>query len=329
MQVSVGIGLTNDCNLACAHCYRPLDGIFNLTLSEVERICDHLPVASMGMGTGENILNPDFAAIVELLRERGIKITMASNGYGLNTLPINLLTAFHDVEVSIDFDNQIDQDGMRGEGNWRDVHAAIDRCHDLGLEVTILACMMSINYDQMDGLVDLARRMGTNFRVNIYQAMYTDRFKLSYEQFWEGYRRLFANSLLISCSEPVVKAALGLGEAKSPCGRQSVRFTPKGEIIPCVYWPRSDLRIHQLPELGLDGILTSPEFQASRTMPAAAEVCRCQGGCASRRALSGHLDAHDDYCPWVRGETLQLDFQMAPAREVLRGGNVCTTIVQP
>jgi MoaA/NifB/PqqE/SkfB family radical SAM enzyme len=254
---------------------------------------------------------------------------MASNGYGLNTLPAELLTAFHDVEVSIDFDNRADQDGLRGEGNWQDVHSAIERCRDLGIQVTILACMMTLNYQQMGGLVALARRMGTNLRVNVYQAMHTDRFKLSYEQFWEGYRRLLADSYLISCSEPVVKAVLGLGEARSPCGQQSVRFTPKGEIIPCVYWPDSDLKVDQLPELGLDGVLASQEFQLARQMPAVAEGCRCQGGCASRRALNRNLNAHDDYCPWVRGETIELDFRMALAPEMLRGRNVCTTIVQP
>ena len=35
--------------------------------------------------------------------------------------------------------------------------AAIDRCHAHGLEVTILATLMNSNYDQMDGLVAVAR----------------------------------------------------------------------------------------------------------------------------------------------------------------------------
>ena len=103
MGFSVGIGLTNDCNLNCAHCYRPTDQIYHLSVIEIKTICQHLPVNAMGMGTGENGLHPQFLEIVAYLRDQGIKLTMASNGYSLNTIPDEYLCAFHDVEVSIDF----------------------------------------------------------------------------------------------------------------------------------------------------------------------------------------------------------------------------------
>ena len=58
MAYSVGIGLTNACNLACAHCYRPTDRIDAVPLEQIKTICESLPVGSMGMGTGENFLHP-------------------------------------------------------------------------------------------------------------------------------------------------------------------------------------------------------------------------------------------------------------------------------
>ena len=326
MGFSVGIGLTNDCNLNCAHCYRPTDQIYRLSLAEVQTICQHLPVSAMGMGTGENSLHPQFLEIVEYLRGQGIKLTMASNGYSLNTLPDEYLRAFHDVEVSIDFATEEEQDALRGQGNWRDVHAAIERCRNLGIEVSILATLMSTNYDQMDQLVQLARSRGTNLRVNVYQSVQTDRFELSYEQFWDAYRRLFASAQLVSCTEPVVRAVLGLSPVFSPCGRHSIRFTPRGRVTPCVYWPQSSLTIEDVPRLG-EGIIDTPEFQAARQVPSSARDCPCQGGCASRRALAGDLDQHDKYCPWVRGEEIHLDIEMAPQKDLPRGKNVCTTIV--
>jgi MoaA/NifB/PqqE/SkfB family radical SAM enzyme len=326
MGLSVGIGLTNDCNLNCAHCYRPTDQVYCLTLDQIKTICQHLPVSAMGMGTGENGLHPQLPEIVAYLRDRGIKLTMASNGYSLNTLPDECLTAFHDVEVSIDFATEREQDLFRGPGNWRDVHAAIARCQALGIEVSILTTMMDANYDQLDDLVRLARSVRANLRVNVYQPVQTDRFRLSYEQFWEGYRRLFASAQLVSCSEPVVRAVLGLGPAVSPCGHQSVRFTPQGQVIPCVYWPRSSLTIEDVPRLG-ERILDTPEFRLAREVPPLARDCLCQGGCASRRALAGNLDQHDPYCPWVRGEEIHLEVEMAPQKDLPRGRNVCTTIV--
>jgi len=325
MGYSIGIGLTNNCNLDCAHCYRPTDQVYNLSLDQVKTICAALPVDAMGMGTGENYMHPQFVEIVDYLSQAGIKLTMASNGYSLNQMPEATLRAFHDVEVSIDFATEEEQDRFRGSGNWRDVHAAIERCQQAGIEVSILATLMSANYDQMEDLVGLARRVGTNLRVNAYQSVNTDAYRLSYEQFWEAYRRLFRAGQLVSCSEPVVRAALGQ-DAFSPCGHNSVRFTPAGRVIPCVYWPGESLTLADVPALG-EGILQTREFELARQVPPSAADCPCQGGCASRRALSGQLDGHDEYCPWVRGDEIQLDVTWAPLKDLPRGKNVCTTIV--
>ena len=325
MGYSIGIGLTNNCNLDCAHCYRPTGQIYNLSLDQIKTICASVPVDAMGMGTGENYMHPQFVEIVDYVSGQGIKLTMASNGYSLNHMPEGTLRAFHDVELSIDFATEREQDLFRGPGNWRDVHAAIERCRGLGIEVSILTTLMSVNYHQMEEMVALARSVGTNLRVNVYQPVNTDDYRLSYGQFWEAYRRLFGAGQLVSCSEPVVRAALGL-DAFSPCGRQSIRFTPTGRVIPCVYWPGDSLTIENVPSLG-EGILQTREFERARQVPPAAADCPCQGGCASRRALSGVLDRHDEYCPWVRGDPMHLDVTWAPQKDLPRGKNVCTTIV--
>jgi MoaA/NifB/PqqE/SkfB family radical SAM enzyme len=218
---------------------------------------------------------------------------------------------------------------ISGEGNWALVHKAMDRCQRLGVEVTILATFMRTNCHLMDQLVALAQARGVNLRVNAYQAVKTDAFRLSYEEFWDGYRRLFTAGRAVSCTEPVVRAAMGLDAGQSPCARHSVRVNPLGQIIPCVYWPVDPSptpRIEDLPRLG-EGIMEAPAFKVARFEPPSAAHCPCRGGCASRRALNGNLDAHDDYCPWVRGEDLTLDWEPAPVKDLLRGRNYCTTIV--
>jgi MoaA/NifB/PqqE/SkfB family radical SAM enzyme len=329
MGYSVGIGLTNDCNLNCAHCYRDTDRVWSLSLEQIKLICESIPVDSMGMGTGENALNPEFIPIVEYLRERNIRLSIASNGYSLTTMPEETLTAFRDVEVSIDHPTQTEQDTWRGEGNWALVHQAIERCARLGIEVSILVTMMQTNYNKMDQMVSLARQDGVNLRVNAYQAVKTDAFRLGYAAFWEGYRRLFAESLVVSCSEPVVRAVIGLEDVQSPCGRRSIRFNPRGQVIPCVYWPAESGSLPSLGDLSQRGdrVMEDQSFQAARQVSASASACPCQGGCASRRALNGELDAHDDYCPWARGDQIKLSWQPAPTKNLMRAGNVCTTIV--
>jgi len=103
MDFSVGLGLTNACDLACAHCYRDTAGIDQLTAAEVMGVCDCLPVRSVNLGTGENGLHPEYAAIVESLRARGIKLSVTSNGYTVERSSDETLKAFREVEVSIDF----------------------------------------------------------------------------------------------------------------------------------------------------------------------------------------------------------------------------------
>ena len=334
MEVSVGIGITNDCNLDCAHCYRPQDAVYQLGLGEIRTICETLTVASFNMGTGESWLHPEFPQIVEYLAGRGIKMSMASNGHSLTAMPSSLLEQFNDVEVSVDFSTAQGQDAFRGAGNWDCVMGAIERCHHHGIEVTILATLMNTNYDQMDGLVGVASDVGANLRVNVYQPVGQDEFLLSYEQFWVAYKRLFGAGRLLSTSEPIVNAMLGLeGLTGSPCGRHSIRFTPQGYITPCVYWPQPDLTLVHLDGHTAQGILVSEQFQRARQVPDACQDCphvaTCGGGCASRRILLGDLNQPDLYCPLVRGETLDLTCSPAPAKDLPRGSNVCTTIIVP
>ncbi|MFC2028893.1 radical SAM protein [Chloroflexota bacterium] len=329
MGYSVGIGLTNDCNLDCAHCYRDTDKISSISLEQVKHICESIPVDSIGMGTGENALHPEFIPIVEFLQARGIRLSMASNGYSLTTIPEEILKAFTDVEVSIDHPSKVEQDEWRGDGNWNRVNRAIERCQRLDIDVSILATLMKTNFKKMDKLVGLAREKGSNLRVNVYQAVKSDAYLLSYDEFWEGYRRLFAEGLVISCSEPVVRAVMGFEQVQSPCGRKSIRFNPHGQIIPCVYWPTNKIGFPTLKDLTHkdNRVMESQAFLDSCRIPASASNCPCQGGCASRRALNQNLDTHDPYCPWNRGDMLEIKWKAGPSKDLQRAGNVCTTIV--
>ncbi|MCO6451460.1 MAG: radical SAM protein [Caldilineales bacterium] len=329
MAYSVGIGLTNACNLTCAHCYRPTDRIDYVSLADIRTICETLPVSSMGMGTGENLLHPEFGAIVRYLSGQGVKLSIASNGHSLMNMGDDLLGKFHDVELSVDYPTREQQDGLRGPGNWDLVHEAIAHCQGQGKRVSILCTLMSTNWDKMAEMVGLAQSLGVMLRVNVYQAVRSDFYRLTYVQFWDAYRQLFAAGQVVSCSEPIVRAVMGLPDVQSPCGRNSIRFDMRGRIIPCVYWPvtgDSPLTVSDLPDRG-ESVLEHSYFQQARDVPANAAGCRCQGGCASRRALEGNWSGHDEYCPWARGDQITLDWTPAPQVDLVRSRNVCTTIV--
>jgi hypothetical protein len=76
-----------------------------------------------------------------------------------------------------------------------------------------------------------------------------------------------------------------------------------------------------------EGIQKCREFVQATEVPPSAADCLCQGGCASRRALLGVPDGHDPYCPWIRGESVDLHAVWAEDKGLVRSRNYCTTIV--
>ena len=334
MSLSLGIGLTNACDLACAHCYRDTGHIDQLSLEQVTSACECLPVRSVNLGTGENGLHPDYAEIVKALAARGVKLSLTSNGYTIERSSDETLRAFSEVEVSIDFPTEAEQDAFRGHGNWKRVMAAIGRAQGLGLPVTVLTVMMKTNFRRLPEIAKVAFAAGANYRVNVYQPVKTDAFTLTHEEFWDGFRRLLAGARLVRTTEPILNAMLGEPfKNGSGCGRQTVRITPKGDIVPCVYWTTSDLRLEDVPAQDAEGVLASPQFVRARQVP---DVCRscpfvatCHGGCAGRRKLAGSVELPDPYCPLVRGHRVELEWAPAATRELLKTGSACTTVLAP
>jgi radical SAM protein with 4Fe4S-binding SPASM domain len=327
MGFSVGIGLTNECDLECPHCYRPDRVVERLTREDVQQVCESIPIRSMNLGVGENGLHSQYEAILDDLWKRGIKTSITSNGLSIQTLDDGVVKRFHSVEFSLDFPSEQEHDAFRGEGNWRTVMAALERSVRLGVPVTVTAVMMSVNHDRLAELARVASVFGASLRVNVYQPSKTDRFTLTYEQFWSGLRRLAGATRLVATSEPVLAGVLELPDFAGPgCGRATVRVAPDGRILPCTYWPTSCLSIGDLVRLG-EGIIGTTEFAEARRTPAACTGCPCQGGCAGRRALAGSIDAADPYCPFARGDRIALDWERAKSQDLPKVGSACTTVV--
>src|SRR5437899_10402305 len=90
--IALGLGLTNECNLACAFCYRDPTRADRLSLGQVKAVMERLPVRSVNLGTGENGMHPDFKAIFAYLRTIQVK---------LNNTYISIRVAFLEDQVPI------------------------------------------------------------------------------------------------------------------------------------------------------------------------------------------------------------------------------------
>ena len=190
--------------------------------------------------------------------------------------------------------------------------------------------MMRSNYAKLPEIGALAARHGANFRVNVYQAVKTDTFSLDYEQFWTGSQRLLESCPLAVCNEPIVRAILGFDAAPGGCGKGTIRVTPKGEVLPCVYWPKRNLALTDLAQLGAR-IVNSPAFRELDQIPQFCASCRfvesCRGGCPSRRLLRGGLDLPDEFCPFAAGKPLpSFASHAGSSRQFPKAGSACTTV---
>ena len=328
--ISLGLGLTNECNLKCTFCYRDPTRADRLSPEQVKSVMECLPVRSVNLGTGENGMHPDYKKILAYLRVRPVKLTITSNGHSVAVLEDVDLRAFHDIEFSLDYPTQAEQDAQRGPGNWELIHQQAERCVRLGVPVTIIAVMMKSNYLRLADVARVAKRFGAPLRVNVYQAVRSDLYALTYEEYWQGFQHLFERTDVIAISEPLVRAMVGLAPLDGGCGVSTVRVTPRATTQPCVYWPGTG---EPLSELILSGteILNSAPFQQARILPEACGSCEfrepCHGGCAGRRRLQGAVSQPDFYCPIIRGERPRLEIRMAANRDLPKVGSSCTTVM--
>ena len=168
-------------------CYRDLDRLDRLGPIQVRAVLDSLPVRSVNLGTGENGMHPQFPLLLDMLRAEPIKLTITSNGHSIAMIDDAAVRAFADVEFSIDYPTRDEQDAQRGAGNWDLVMAQAARCRALGVGVTFIAVMMRSNFDRLH---EICRPSPTPSSAaahpTVYQAVRTDAFALTYEEYWSG-----------------------------------------------------------------------------------------------------------------------------------------------
>ena len=329
---SLGLGTTDKCNLNCPHCYSRRSQTHTVSYDEYKNILDKINVTSLNFGTGENGLNPDFERILDLTYERNIPHSLTSNGYTIMQLDEEHLRRMNDLDISLEFATEEKQSAFRGKESWKNAIGALEYCQKLGITVSIATCLMNINCKDIVKFKDLMEKYNVFLRVNIYKPVNTNKYTLTYEEFWDAIKTIYKEFRVVSCSEPIIKAVLGIKEPESEgrcgCGKTSLRITPYGKIVPCVYYKDSDYTIDDFDKIDENSF---PEMDI---LPDECKDCEyattCHGGCAGRRHYTG-INKPDIYCPFIRNDKITLDYnpeyERESSEEFVHASYLCTMIL--
>lgn len=320
---SLGIGITNRCNLNCPHCYSRHLEKCDLSMEQIKGIMKSFPnLEKVNLGTGESFLCPDFKKILKLLRENNIAVALTTNGTSVKYMTDEELSMLKDIDVSLDFPNAELHDKWRGiPGTFDTALEAIERSQKLGVDTSIAMALMNHNYKYLPEFRELLDRFNISLRMNIFKPIQNNDFELSYTEFWEAMKILSENFNVVSISEPILSTVTEIEGHGSPCGG-SLRIHPNLNVTGCVYLDPEEVDVNEFNEQ--KGIY--PEFCLESKCPYAAD---CMGGCFGRRILQGRATKPDKYCPFVRGEQPpKIKFKKSKSdTDFIHAGYLCTIIV--
>jgi radical SAM protein with 4Fe4S-binding SPASM domain len=138
--------LTNGCNLYCKHCYSSANQERDkeLTLEEIKRVADDLPSAKVKfviLSGGEPLLREDLFSIAKLLKEKGVRTYLSTNGLLLEEHIESIKENFDYVGISVDGPPPI-HDAFRGkrgafEGSMKAIRLCLEKGIKVGLRFTL------------------------------------------------------------------------------------------------------------------------------------------------------------------------------------------------
>jgi radical SAM protein with 4Fe4S-binding SPASM domain len=171
------IAMTHRCHLRCVHCYLgcerqalPAGGELDAAFwcSVVDQVADAGCLELLITG-GEPLLRPDFALVYTRARERGILVTVFTNG---TLIDDRIARLFEDlppqlVEVTLYGASEETYERVTGvKGSYRRCLDGVDALLGRGVAVGLKSVIMTENQGEMPALRRMASERGVSFRVD-------------------------------------------------------------------------------------------------------------------------------------------------------------------
>jgi radical SAM protein with 4Fe4S-binding SPASM domain len=180
---------THKCNLKCKHCYSDSGGIREeeLTTSQALAIVDQLAdagITALAFSGGEPLTRRDFFEVARHAADRGLYVSIATNGTLLTKENVQKLkqARINYVDISVDGATAKTHDEFRGvQGAFEKAIAGLKNCVEADLCVCIATTATKSNFDEMPAIIDLAEEIGAE-RFTYFNFIPTGRGKELFDQ---------------------------------------------------------------------------------------------------------------------------------------------------
>jgi len=331
---SLTLALTDDCNLACGHCWveaRPRGRAHWVPGAAARDLIREF--AAMGgeelcLTGGEPLLHRDWLALLDTAAQRGLRLTLQTNALLLGEAELDALLRLAPgglgLRISLDGADAASHDLVRGAGTFDATLQAVRRLvgHGLGDAITLCFTEMAHNLAEFPQLLELAGelgvgRVGSGTLVAGGRAASAGRLAAPRaEQYLALARRFDADSgfrqrYLAFGMLAALEWWLGR-PAPRPCSSLAAApyLDPAGRLFPCALCHCGEFAVDDVYGRGLTSALAEalPLWSALKRLAGQRaddlDACRdcperpeCAGGCVGRSWGScGSLTAVDDRC---------------------------------
>ncbi|MCM3901979.1 MAG: radical SAM protein [Pyrinomonadaceae bacterium] len=168
----LSIELTNICNLHCSYCLRDEDDLYhtpaNFLAPEffahlVSEAREVMGITNLVFTGGEPTLHPQFARLIEISEDNGLRFSFVTNGWHFERVWPTLLAhrdSITHVGFSLDGVTRAAHDHWRGEGSFVRVVRAISRCHSSGIPFSIKIGIRHDTIPHLEQIAIFAARLG-------------------------------------------------------------------------------------------------------------------------------------------------------------------------
>lgn len=256
LPLSVSISCTYHCNLNCTHCQAENNNAKpDIPTDRFLRLIDEIADAGctkIGFTGGEPMIRRDFGQILDRCRQRGLIISVVTNGWFVKK-NIDWLKGIHLLFLSLDGD-KAEHDRIRGEGNYDKFIESVEAAREAKIPVAALSTLMSNNYHCIEGMAKIVRENRMHWMVGMVQTGFTDRTDqdLTPEQLKRAVEIISREKKNLRTSSKYLSFVLG-GEPLKTCwaGIGYCIIGPDGKVYPC--YPA------ELDHEGYDGVAARAE----------------------------------------------------------------------